>query len=493
MIKKTSITKYKNYFSYNTLYSFLKYKTNILDSIKENQIINYKKLNDSIISNIYKIIPKDFINKIENLDKKNLLDELSEEKEWKYKYIKYNKSDGQRLKIKFFDDFEIINDDLFNLFTNEQKIIFKNLFFGNIIFGEKKIFVSIMNTTCPIFEICHLGENGYFNVEYLFNQKDISDSNIFIEYLLNIGIDQLLITINVNKEINFNNKNIKCYKVDKSQIKENNTKLQQNKDNNNDKLKTLILLLIYEYKNKLEEVYLIDKKYLDTVYLNDIYKLINEDDNIINIVKNNHEYAFEFIDKIIKNLDYNDLVKINNKIYKNSLNNKEYKVNIEKIKFYNSKKNIYKDFFLVSKKIYNYLQKNFQMQLNDYQIYFISINNKGILIDNSQSIIFIGYLDKKQYSYNFNLILDFQNKNDFNDELKILIKIGFEKYFFKRLFFNEGIKIDYISPIYSNERIIGYAYRYIPTIKEYNKFKLIDYKSYISNETLKNNISLYSY
>ena len=273
LIKKTSIAKYKNYFSYNTLYSFLKYKTNILDSIKENQIINYKKLNDSIISNIYKIIPKDFINKIENLDKKNLLDELSEEKEWKYKYIKYNKSDGQRLKIKFFDDFEIINDDLFKLFAIEQKIIFKNLFFGNIIFGEKKIFVSIMNTTCPIFEICHLGENGYFNVEYLFNQKDISDSNIFIEYLLNIGIDQLLITINVNKEINFNNKNIKCYKVDKSQIKENNTELQQNKDNNNDKLKTLILLLIYEYKNKLEEVYLIDKKYLDTVYLNDIYKL----------------------------------------------------------------------------------------------------------------------------------------------------------------------------------------------------------------------------
>ena len=276
LIKKTSITKYKNYFSYNTLYSFLKYKTNILDSIKENQIINYKKLNDSIISNIYKIIPKDFINKIENLDKKNLLDELSEEKEWEYKYIKYNKSDGQRLKLRLYDDFEIINDDLFNLFTIEQKIIFKNLFFGNIIFGEKKIFISIMNTNCPIFEICHLGENGYFNVEYLFNQKDISESNIFIEYLLNIGIDQLLITITANKEININNKNIKCYKVDNSQIKENNMELQQNKDNHNDKLKTLILLLIYEYKNNLEEIYLIDKKYLDSIYLNDICKLYME-------------------------------------------------------------------------------------------------------------------------------------------------------------------------------------------------------------------------
>jgi len=211
LIKKTSITKYKNFFNYDILYSFLKYKTNILDSIKENEIINYKKLNDLIISNIYKIIPKDYINKIGSLNKKKLLDELSEESEWKYKYIKVNKSNGQKLKLRLFDDFEIINDDLFKLFINEQKIIFKNLFFGNIIFGEKKIFVFIINSTYPIFEIGNFDENGNFNVEYLFNQKDINESNTFIEYLLNIGIDQILITIESNKEINFNNKNITIF------------------------------------------------------------------------------------------------------------------------------------------------------------------------------------------------------------------------------------------------------------------------------------------
>ena len=138
LIKKASITKYKNYFSYDTLYNFLKYKTNILDSIKENEIINYKKLNDSIISNIYKIITKDYIKKIVNIDKKKLLNELSEKKEWKYKSIKYNESNGQRLKLKIIYDFEIINVDLLNLFAKEQEIIFKNIFYGNIIFGEKK-------------------------------------------------------------------------------------------------------------------------------------------------------------------------------------------------------------------------------------------------------------------------------------------------------------------------------------------------------------------
>ena len=118
LIQKQTITKYKDYFSYNTLYNFLKYKTNILDNIKENDIINHKKLDDSIISNAYQSIPKDYIEKIEKIDKKKLIDELSEEKEWKCKYIKYNVS-NQKLKIPYLDDFEIISFDLNQLIIDE--------------------------------------------------------------------------------------------------------------------------------------------------------------------------------------------------------------------------------------------------------------------------------------------------------------------------------------------------------------------------------------
>jgi len=70
LIKKETITKYKNHFNYNALYNFLKDETNILDIIKENGIINYQRLNDSIISSVYKIIPENIINKIEKADKK---------------------------------------------------------------------------------------------------------------------------------------------------------------------------------------------------------------------------------------------------------------------------------------------------------------------------------------------------------------------------------------------------------------------------------------
>ena len=63
-IKKNTMEKYKNYFSYDILYNSLKYNTNILDSIKENGIINFKNLNDTIISIVYQKISKDYINKI---------------------------------------------------------------------------------------------------------------------------------------------------------------------------------------------------------------------------------------------------------------------------------------------------------------------------------------------------------------------------------------------------------------------------------------------
>ena len=338
LIQKNIITKYKNYFSYDILYNFLKNNTNILDRIKENEIINYKKLNDSIISNIYQSLPKDYINKIENIDKKKLLDELSEEKEWNCKCIKYNISNPQKLELLYLDDFEMINVDLNQIMTNEQNVSFKNICLGKIIFGKQKIFVAINHLKGNIFEIGHLDENGNFNVEYLFRQEDIEDLSNFIQNLLTLGIEQLLIIVNSLHEINLNDNKIKCYKV------------EQNKENlvgffYNDKLKALILLLIYEYKNNLEEVYLINRKYLEAFYLDNIIKIINENYNVKNILKNNHDDIFEFIDTIINILYYKDKDKINNILSMINTNKIEYKANFEKINFYKSKKNIYKEFF----------------------------------------------------------------------------------------------------------------------------------------------------
>ena len=187
LIRKESITKYKNYFNYDTLYKFLKDKTNILEKIKENGIIKYQKLDDSIISNVYQKIPKNYINKIEKTDKKKLSEQILKEKEWNNKYIKYNISNIQALEVKLIDDFEIINHDLLQLFLTEQIFKFKNLF-GNIIFSENKMFISIIYQSRYIYEIGHFDEKNNFHLEYLLDQDDINEVNVFIEYLLRLGM-----------------------------------------------------------------------------------------------------------------------------------------------------------------------------------------------------------------------------------------------------------------------------------------------------------------
>ena len=219
LIRKESITKYKNYFNYDTLYKFLKEKTNILEKIKENGIIKYQKLDDSIISNVYPKIPKNYIKKIEKTDKKKLSEQILKEKEWNNKYIKYNISNIQAFEVKLIDDFEIINNDLLQLFLAEQNIKFKNLF-GNIIFIEKKMFISIIYQSRYIYEIGHFDEKNKFHLEYLLDQDDINDVNVFIEYLLKLGMNKLIILIDENQIININDTKIKCYKVDKNPIKE---------------------------------------------------------------------------------------------------------------------------------------------------------------------------------------------------------------------------------------------------------------------------------
>ena len=94
-IKKSIMEKYKKFYNYEILYKFLKSKTNILDCIKENNIINTEKLKDKeILDKIASQLPIDFNNKIINIDKNNknkLIEEIENEnkKEWNYKMIKY--------------------------------------------------------------------------------------------------------------------------------------------------------------------------------------------------------------------------------------------------------------------------------------------------------------------------------------------------------------------------------------------------------------------
>ena len=70
--------KYKEYFNYESLYIFLN-NSEILNQIKENEIINCDNLNISFLSKIAEQVPELYISKIENIDKERLKDEIKKE------------------------------------------------------------------------------------------------------------------------------------------------------------------------------------------------------------------------------------------------------------------------------------------------------------------------------------------------------------------------------------------------------------------------------
>ena len=173
LIQKDVMKKFKDIFDYNNLLSVFK-KANIIEHIieKENIEIDYEKLNDeSILLNILYILEKyqkGLVNKIESINVMPKINELNFKNKFNYKRVIYNDEDYKnenQLIIKYIDDFEIINLDIFNLL---QKLNIKlNPISGDYIIEYKKIYLFAY-----VYNICEIGnfdKQGNFNIEYLFN------------------------------------------------------------------------------------------------------------------------------------------------------------------------------------------------------------------------------------------------------------------------------------------------------------------------------------
>ena len=518
-IKKNIMKKYKELFGYKNLFDLFKREKKIFKYIKEDGFFNYKKLNDSLISEIIKKLEKDFIIKIPTLNNDELLKELKNEdkKEWNFKCISYINQENEKdkeINLKLINDFKIINIEILQFFT-DKNIIFNSLLNGNYIIEDKKIFTLFKDFDGVLYEIGNLDENGNFNIEYIFNPEQIKYSNSFLDGLVKLGIKDLLKKIDKKEEITkilIDNKPYKLYKVNQNKIKElknqkyQNTNYFKNENKNaqinnininnsftlSSELKSLILISLYQnkiienqnFKDKknnvyIDEVYPLNKKFFEKYYFNDINILLNKNDEIHNIIKdiNFKDLSINFdnvINKIIDKLNKNELNQINKKISEIKTNI-SYNVKGEEIKLsYSNKIKIYEEFILINKNIFNYYRKNSQFIFENPYMYFVSFNKKQILINNKELTMLIGNLIIEKNLFLIEYILHFQNLEIFDKELGNLINLDYENYFKEKLFFNNNPKVnDYIVPLISNGEIVGNAYKYNSEIKDYCFFLII--------------------
>ena len=364
LINKNIMKIYKDFYQYKKISDEIKKKNYLLlDSIKDkNNIINYNKLNDSILLNIINSLPKNLVDIALKSNKNELLSKLKENNKKEENDIKYIKFENPKIiRLTLLDFFEIINIDIFNL-LNEQ-IQLNNFMFGNCIFGDKYLFISVKQMDNTYYEIGNLNKNGDFEIQYIFNKNEITSSASFIEFLREKGIKNLLNEFNPNEDIHYfihDKKSISCYKIEKKNIKEI-TPLSN-------KIKVIILLSIYQQKINqkqklpknvinvnLEDVFLINKKFLEYFYYNEISDLFNNYYNFVYDINkiNINNLSIKSINGIINELDVMVFLNID-KAISEVKNSPKYKAKEETIKLLNNKNiNIYKEYNIINKKIFH--------------------------------------------------------------------------------------------------------------------------------------------
>ena len=82
-------------------------------------------------------------------------------------------------------------------------------------------------------------------------------------------------------------------------------------------------------------------------------------------------------------------------------------------------------------------------------------------------------------------------QEEFNNQFPMVYSYGVEYYVSDKLMLDKKLENDYISPIINFENMLGYGYKYEPTITDYTKHD--NYIEFLNCENLDNIITLFSY
>ena len=385
-IQKNIVDKYKELCHYEEIIDFFeKYNTKI-------------ELNENNISDIIEQIPKNTTYKIENINEEYLLYLLKKDNigQWKYKSLKIENNK----RINYIDDFEMIDRDLKEYFKEKNFKVLK----GKYIIGNKGIFIYITyenkitkKTESSIFEFGNFDKNGNFNIEYLLDQNEIGNPSYFINTLVDVDIDSIfnLIIKQEKKDIKFsisllnypynfyifndiNTDNISNYTINNTTLNESsiykstisietnsiNIKNQKNDFSlkSNNKLECLIKISIFQKiininKINIQKVFLLNTKYLEQYYFNDIEELIKKKFDNINI----NDLSLNLIDKNL--LNDSQFKEINNKISSINNINTPYIYEGEDFNLSNIKKiKIFKSFVIINEDLSKDMEEHFDIR-----------------------------------------------------------------------------------------------------------------------------------
>jgi hypothetical protein len=167
-INNKIIKQYKNHFEYNKLYEYLINNDLFKEIISEHN--NHKKLDKLFMEQIIKNIPYKLIEKIKKLNnnfeknKFGIHDKKLIVKEKSLSYIPFF------YKLKYITEFEIVNEDIINLFIEKEIIQKEDVIESEYIINSRKLFIYFNYENNNFYQIGNINSNGEFIIEYVIQE-----------------------------------------------------------------------------------------------------------------------------------------------------------------------------------------------------------------------------------------------------------------------------------------------------------------------------------
>ena len=452
-ISKKSMNKFKDFFGYSSIFKPLLLSKE-LESINYN---NYKEHYAFII----RIIENSNNEYIKRLKANLSLNKFKFEKN-DYEVPSQISNSGPGFhQLKYFYDFEILNEDIICYFEKLGIIKKENLTKGEYLACDGKILLSINEGNNNYLQIDSFDEiNQNFIINYII--EDLTTHNYALSLFKINGIDYLLNRKNDNK-IKYDNEIIYCYEIknEESNIEnEFQTPYPLDNDENKDDIENIINLL-FSYSLFIKDI----QKRLSENKSSGVYKyyLINKqiisefldsfwDETIIQIIQKNILLSNSDIDdknKFKNILKDKDLEKCKRKITekKDLFMEKVKNIDIYKIETSSIQENnvLYyypKDLMFLNEplllKFINFLgiqesiisKKNVEINLNFNFGNIAFKNDEKFFLKNRDYLIYIYSMEKnslKNINFNIELILSFAFLTYFNNNFENLICIDIKK------------------------------------------------------------------
>jgi len=451
IINKKAIKNYKDYYHYKELCSYLKNDISILKPIEEeNNLINHTLLDDDIILEMVRHLPKEYIELI-----------LEKELLKKYKTSSKKVNSNRNSSTKYLTNFELINFHQLNAFKSLDFGEEYKYYPGECYICDEKIVVVIQDNDIYYYQIGYIDNNNSIITEYYIDATCTFDHKLFSNIFLSTSIATFLKNVYIDKNNNSfklnSNQNLVCYchKVGYDESDENKKETYVLQKNINKFAKIILSFLFFneilkkEIQNSISninerqfigsfnECYLIKKEYINDyrkLFLYGKFCKYIKDNNLEkneNIEKELSKYMFNNNKNYFKNLFSNN----NQKFEKFFSNTNLYSLELNEIKneYDNMNINYPDEFELINENIYdnNFVPNSKEIQtienLNIINKFQYIINEGKIIIKFHDNILIIGNLNTNNYHNLFKseILLYFNRKEEC---LKYFIKLINDNY-----------------------------------------------------------------